>query len=212
MSHGCVESTRDTGKGEDEPCSSLGRPKADDFVRLVSKIVVAQICDSVGFRDLVGQNAMRLITRALEGFGDSHGFPGDSEIWNCLVGSGTVKEVVQASDPCADKIEQARQRRKAKRALLRLQQRLVCKALPETSASMVLDAKTENIQKLEGDHVSLLGAFVPVIEAMKNGLSERDGKGRGVHHSFCVTRGTIRRGELSLVRQTTEYPIELNQS
>ncbi|KAE8681811.1 splicing factor U2af small subunit A-like [Hibiscus syriacus] len=282
MSHGCVESTRDTGKGEDEPCSSLGRPKADDFVRLVSKIVVAQICDSVGFQgckesaldaladilirhlcdlgknasfhaNLAGRTECNAfdITRALEGFGDSHGFPGDSEIWNCLVGSGTVKEVVQfvdtkeeipfsqpvpkfpvvrnrklipsfehmnetpsgkhipnwASDPCADKIEQARQRRKAKRALLRLQQRLVCNGSTGTSASMVLDAKTENIQEAgsnpflaaplqpgekdvsevslsvklsnevsKGDHVSLLGAFVPVIEAMKNGLSERDGE------------------------------------
>ncbi|XP_022745881.1 transcription initiation factor TFIID subunit 8-like [Durio zibethinus] len=235
MSHGDVESTRDTRKSEDQRSLSLGGPKADDFWRAVSKIAVLQICESVGYErfkesalealtdisigylcdlgknasfhaNLAGRTECNLfdVTRALEDLGASHGFSGASEIGNCLVGSGTVREMVQfvdskeeipfaqpvpkfpvvrhrklipsfehmnetppgkhipswlpafpdphtyihtpmwnerASDPCADKIEQARQRRKAERALLSLQQRLVCNGSTGTSASMVVDAK-----------------------------------------------------------------------
>ncbi|XWS66853.1 hypothetical protein CRYUN_Cryun05aG0236600 [Craigia yunnanensis] len=241
MSHGGVESTRDTRKSEGRRSLSLGRPKADDFGREVSKIAVAQICESVGYQgfkesalealtdisigylcdlgknasfhaNLAGRTECNLfdITRALEDLGASHGFTGASQIGNCLVDSGTVREVVQfvdsneeipfaqpvpkfpfvkhrklipsfehrsetppgkhiptwlpalpdphtyihtpmwnerASDPCADKIEQARQRRKAERALLSLQQRLLCNGSTGTSASTVMDTRREKIQK-----------------------------------------------------------------
>ncbi|KAK8633064.1 hypothetical protein V6N13_013918 [Hibiscus sabdariffa] len=368
-----VESTRDARKGGDVPSSSLGRPKADDFGRSVSKIAVAQICEGVGYQgckesalealadilirylcdlgknasfhaNLAGRTECNVfdITQALEDLADSHGFPGASEIGNCLVGSGTVKEIVQfvdtkeeipfaqsvpkfpvvrnrklipsfehmnetptgkhipswlpafpdphtynhtpmwnerASDPCADKIEQARQRRKAERALLRLQQRLVCNGSTGTSASLVLDAKTENIQEAgsnpflsaplqqgekevaevvlpaklsdvvsKGNHVSLLDAFAPVIEAMETGPSDgldsektflpkkrpvvqfkfKTGKKiwgesldlslqkKGERDSTFFLRDDERddkkrRAEF-ILRQTTEYPMELNQS
>ncbi|KAK8588721.1 hypothetical protein V6N13_087624 [Hibiscus sabdariffa] len=373
MSPGGVDSTRDTGKDEDRPSSSLGRLKADDFGRSVSKTAVAQICESVGYQgckesalealtdisirylcdlgknasfhaNLAGRTECNVfdITRALEDLGDSHGFPGASEIEDCLVGSGTVKEVVQfvsskdeipfaqpvpkfpvvrnrklipsfehmnetpsgkhipnwlpafpdphtynhtpmwnerASDPCADKIEQARQRRKAERALLRLQQRLVCNGSAGTSASTVLDARTENIQEAgsnpflaaplhpgekdvsevvlpaklsnevnKGDHVSLLDVFAPAIEAMEPGPSDRlDGekmllpeKRPAVQFKFKTGKkiwgesldlSLQKKGERSasfflrdderddkkkraefILRQTTEYPMELNQS
>ncbi|XVF76422.1 hypothetical protein PTKIN_Ptkin13bG0265000 [Pterospermum kingtungense] len=297
MSHGVVERTRDTRKSEDQRCLSSGRPKADDFGRAVSKIAVAQICESVGYQgfkesalealadisirylcdlgknasfhaNLAGRTECNLfdITRALEDFGSSLGFPGALEIGKCLVGSGTVSEIIQfvdskdensfaqpvpkfpvvrgrklipsfehmnesapgkhiptwlpalpdphtyiytpmwkerASDPCADKIEQARQRRKAERALLSLQQRLMCNGSTGSSASTVLDTKIENIQEAgsnplqpgkknvsqvvltaklsdevnKGSHFSLLQAFAPAIEAMKGGPSdELDGE------------------------------------
>ncbi|XP_039059127.1 transcription initiation factor TFIID subunit 8-like [Hibiscus syriacus] len=363
-----VESTRDTRKGEDGPSTSLGRPKADDFGRWVSKIAVAQICESVGYQgfkgsalealadisirylcdlgknasfhaNLAGRTECNLfdITRAIEDLGDSHGFPGASEIGNCLVGSGIVKEIVQfvdtkeeipfaqpvpkfpivrngklipsfehmneappgkhipswlpafpdphtynhtpiwnerASDPCADKIEQARQQRKAERALLRLQQRLVRNGSTGTSASLVLDAteagsnpflaaplqqgekevsevvlpaKLSN-EVSKGDHISLLDAFAPAIDAMKTGPSDRlDGektflpeKRPSVQFKFKTGKKILgesldlslqRKGERSstfflrdderddkkkraefILRQTTEYPMELNQS
>lgn len=43
----------------------------------------------------------------------------------------------RTSDPLADKINQARQRRKAERSLLSLQQRLICSGAGETSTSIV---------------------------------------------------------------------------
>ncbi|XWS59644.1 hypothetical protein CRYUN_Cryun08bG0139700 [Craigia yunnanensis] len=373
MSHGGVENTRDTRKSEDHCSLSLGRPKADDFGRAVSKIAVAQICESVGYQgfkesalealtdisirylcdlgknasfhvNLAGRTECNLfdITRALEDLGASHGFPGASEIGNCLVGSDTVSEIIQfvdskeeipfaqpvpkfpvvrnrklipsfehmnetppgkhipswlpafpdphtyihtpmwnerASDPFSDKIEQARQRRKAERALLSLQQRLVCNGSSGTSASTVVDAKKEKIQgagsnpflaaplqpgekdvsqvvfpaKLsdevsKGNHVSVLEAFAPAIEAMKGGSSnELDGgktllpeKRPTVHFKFRTGKKILgesldlslqkkgersttfflrdeerddkkRRAEL-ILRQTTECPMELNQS
>ncbi|XVF07864.1 hypothetical protein REPUB_Repub06bG0176400 [Reevesia pubescens] len=373
MSDGGVESTRDTRKSEGQRILSLGRVKADDFGRAVSKIAVAQICESVGYQgckesalealtdisirylcdlgknasfhaNLAGRTECNLfdITRALEDLGASQGFPGASEIGNCLVGSGTVGEIIQfvdskeetpfaqpvpkfpvvrdrklipsfehmnetppgkhiptwlpalpdphtyvhtpmwnerASDPCADKIEQARQRRKAERALLSLQQRLVCNGSAGTSATMVVDAKREKKQEAgsnpflaaplqpeekdvsqvvlpakqsdevsKDNHVSVLQAFAPAIEAMKGGPSdELDGgktilpeKRPAVHFKFRTGKKILgesldlilqkkgerrttfflhdeerddkkRRAEF-ILRQTTEYPMELNQS
>ncbi|XWS43568.1 hypothetical protein CRYUN_Cryun16bG0115300 [Craigia yunnanensis] len=371
MSHGGVESTRDTRKSEDQRSLSLGRLKADDFGRVVSKIAVAQICESVGYHgfkesalealidisiqylcdlgknasfhaNLAGRAECNLfdITRALEDLGALPGFPGASDIGNCLVVSGTVKEIIQfvdskeeipfaqpvpkfpvvrnrklipsfehmnetlpgkhipswlpafpdphtyihtpmwnerASDPCADKIEQARQRRKAERALLSLQQRLVGNSSTGTSASTVVDAKKEKIQEAgsnpflvaplqgekevsqvvfpakrsdevnKGNHVSVLEAFAPAIEAMKGGPSnELDGektllpeKRPAVYFKFRTGKKILgesldlslrKKGERSttfflrdeerddkkraeyILRQTTEYPMELNQS
>ncbi|GKV40942.1 hypothetical protein SLEP1_g48532 [Rubroshorea leprosula] len=224
MSHGGVESTRGS---EGERNLPPARPKADDFGREVSKIAVAQICESVGYQgfkesaldalsdiaikylrdlgkiasshaNLAGRTECNLfdIIRSLEDLGVSQGFSGTSEIGNCSVGSGTVKEIIEfidseeeipfaqpvsyfpvirdrkmipsfehmgeippgkhiptwlpalpdphtyvqtpmwnerASDPRSDKIEQAKQRRKAERALLSLQQRLVCNGLTRSS-------------------------------------------------------------------------------
>ncbi|XVF55500.1 hypothetical protein PTKIN_Ptkin06aG0040900 [Pterospermum kingtungense] len=373
MSHGGAESTRDTGKSEDQRSLSLGRPKADDFGRAVSKIAVAQICESVGYHgfkdsalealtdisirylcdlgknasfnaNLAGRTECNLfdIIMALEDLGASQGFPGASEIENCLVGSGTIGEIIRfvdskeeipfaqpvpkfpvvrdrklipnfenmnetppgkhipswlpafpdphtyvhtpmwnerTSDPCADKIEQARQRRKAERALLSLQQRLVCNGSAGTSTSAVVDAQKEKIQEAgsnpflaaplqpgqkdvsqvllpaklsdevrQGNHVSVLDAFAPAIEAMKGGSSnELDSektllptKRPAVHFKFRTGKKILgesldlslqkkgkrrasfflrdderddkkRRAEF-ILRQTTECPMELNQS
>ncbi|EOY07895.1 TBP-associated factor 8, putative [Theobroma cacao] len=373
MSHGGVESTRDTRESEGQRSLPLGRPKADDFGRAVSKISVAQICECVGYQgfkesalealadiairylcdlgktssfhaNLAGRTECNMfdITQSLEELGASYGFSGASEIGHCLAGSGAVREIIQfvgskeeipfaqpvpqfpvvrnrklipsfehmnetppgkhipawlpafpdphtyihtpmwnerASDPRADKIEQARQRRKAERALLSLQQRLVCNGSTETSASLVVDAKKETIQEAgnnaflaaplqpgekdvarvvlpaklsdevsKDNHVSLLEAFAPAIEAMKGGPSgELDGEKMllperrpAVHFKFRTGKKILgesldlslqKKGERSttfflrdeerddkkrraefILRQTTEYPMELNQS
>ncbi|XVE76143.1 hypothetical protein DITRI_Ditri12bG0149700 [Diplodiscus trichospermus] len=371
MSYGGAESTGDTSKSEGQRNLSLGRPKADDFGRAVSKIAVAQICESVGYQgfqesalealtdisirylcdlgknatfnaNLAGRTECNLfdISQALEDLGASNGFPGASEIGNCLVGSGTLREIIQfvdskeeipfaqpvpkfpfvkdrklipsfehmnetppgkhipawlpalpdphtylhtpmwnerASDPSADKIEQARQRRKAERALLSLQQRLVCNGSSGTSASAVMDTKREktkeaginpflaaplqpgekNVSQVttklsdevsRDNHVSVLQAFASAIEAMKGGPSdELDGgktllpeKRPAIHFKFRTGKKILgesldlslqKKGERSttfslrdeerddkkrraefILRQTTEYPMELNQS
>ncbi|OMO73633.1 hypothetical protein COLO4_26967 [Corchorus olitorius] len=241
MSHGGVENTGDTRVSEDQRSLPLERSKADDFGREVSKIAVAQVCESVGYHgckesalealadiavrylcdlaknasfhsNLAGRTECNLfdITQALEEMGVSFGFPGASETGTCLIGSGILKEIIQfvdsheevpydqpvpqfpivrnrkpipsfehmnetppakhiptwlpafpdphtyihtpmwnerVSDPHADKIEQARQRRKAERALLSLQQRLVSNGSTGTSAAMDIDSKREKLQE-----------------------------------------------------------------
>ncbi|KAL3623347.1 hypothetical protein CASFOL_032163 [Castilleja foliolosa] len=107
----------------------------------------------------------------------------------------------RVSDPRTDKIELARQHRKAERSLLSLQQRLLCNGSSMASSSDLYDRKTANpflanpLQAGEGDvspvclpaklsmemhaekHVSLLEMFAPAIEAMKDGLdSGSDGE------------------------------------
>ncbi|KAK8479670.1 hypothetical protein V6N13_064213 [Hibiscus sabdariffa] len=253
-------------------CESLGyQGFKESALDALTDILIWYLCgigkNAIFHANLAGRTECNLfdITRALEELGASHGFPSASEIGNCLVGSGTVREIIQfvdskeeipfaqpvpkfpivrdrklipsfehmnenppgkhiptwlpafpdphtyihtpiwnerASEPRADKIEQARQRRKAERALLRLQQRLVCNVSTGTSASLVANAENEKIQEVVNDsflatplqpgekdvsqlvlpakpsdeaskdnHVSLLEAFAPAIEAMKGGSS-----------------------------------------
>ncbi|KAL6519374.1 hypothetical protein OROGR_018694 [Orobanche gracilis] len=101
----------------------------------------------------------------------------------------------RVSDPRADKIELARQHRKAERSLLNLQQRLLCNrsSIAATSSkpnisetdNPFLAKSVHDVEKyvspvtLTGNlsvgthaekHVSLLEAFAPAIEAMKDGL------------------------------------------
>ena len=239
---GKVGSERESECGNEVPKRASG----DDFGRVVSKIAVAQICESVGF-ETFNESALEALTeitirylrdlgkaasfyarlagrtecnvfdviQGLEDLGSSRGFSGASEVSHCLTGSGTVREIVEyvesaeeipfaqpvphfpvmrnrtmtpsfmqmgetpvfkhippwlpafpdphtyihtptwnerATDPRADKIELARQRRKAERSLLSLQQGLVCNgsALASTSGDegndgMALQvAKTKN--------------------------------------------------------------------
>ncbi|KAJ6381742.1 hypothetical protein OIU77_030419 [Salix suchowensis] len=247
--------------GED---NTPGRPKSDEFGRAVSRMAVAQICESVGFHgfkesaldslnditirylcdlgkiasfyaNLSGRTQCNLfdIVRSFEDVvGASQGFLGASISGNCLVNSGTIKEIIdftgsndeipfaqpvprfpvirvrklipsfesmseappgkhipawlpalpdphtylhtpmwneRAVDPRAEKIEQARQRRKAERALLSLQQRLLSNGSAGASSlgsgkkdvsPVVLPDKLKN-------HVSVMEAFAPVIEAAK---------------------------------------------
>ncbi|KAF7804430.1 transcription initiation factor TFIID subunit 8 [Senna tora] len=205
------------------------RAGGDDFGRAVSKVAVAQICESAGFHsvkesaldafadiairyffdlgkmtqfyaNLAGRSECNVfdLIRGLEDLEVTGGFSGASEPGQCIAGSGTLKEIVnmvvsaveipfaqpipqfpvikdprtipsfiqigetpptkhipawlpalpdphtyihtpmwneRASDPREDKIEQARQRRKAERSLLSLQQRLLCNGSAETSTS-----------------------------------------------------------------------------
>ncbi|KAL3646790.1 hypothetical protein CASFOL_009334 [Castilleja foliolosa] len=101
----------------------------------------------------------------------------------------------RVSDPHTDKIELARQHRKAERSLLSLQQRLLCNGSSmATTSSDLYAGKTDNpflanpLQAGERDvssvclpaklpvemhtekHVSLLETFAPALEAMKDGL------------------------------------------
>lgn len=238
MSHGGVEGTRGT---EGESNLLPARPKSDDFGREVSKIAVAQICESVGYEgfkesaleslsdvaikyirdlgktansyaNLAGRTECNLfdVVRGFEDLGVSLGFSGGSEVGNCVVASGTVKEMIdfveskdeipfaqpvprfpvsrdrkmipsfeqmgenppgkhipawlpalpdphtyiqtpmwneRPSDPRADKIEQAKQRRKAERALLSLQQRLVCNGLTKSSVPEDPNGKKVELQE-----------------------------------------------------------------
>ncbi|KAL5538224.1 hypothetical protein UlMin_045435 [Ulmus minor] len=218
--------------------SAQGKPGADDFGRAVSKIVVAQICESVGFQsskesaldsladiairylcdlgkmanfyaNLTGRTECNVfdIIRALEVLELTQGFPGAGDVTHCLASSGTVKELVayvdsapeipfaqplprfpvakirkpvpsfekmgenppgqhipswlpafpdphtyihspmwneRNTDPRSDKIEQARQRRKAERSLLNLQQRLLCNGSVGSGSTSVLPENAEN--------------------------------------------------------------------
>ncbi|CAI0426824.1 unnamed protein product [Linum tenue] len=83
----------------------------------------------------------------------------------------------RVSDPRAEKIEQARQRRKAERALLSLQQRL---AIPVPN----------NMEK----HVSVMEPFAPAIEAAKEvGVNEDgDGDGEGGRTLLPEKRHTVK--------------------
>ncbi|KAJ8754221.1 hypothetical protein K2173_002121 [Erythroxylum novogranatense] len=106
----------------------------------------------------------------------------------------------RVSDPRAEKIEQARQRRKAERALLGLQQRLLANGsieastsadrngedkelgVAETNTSVSVPSKSEEMDvsavvvpdKLK-DHVSVMDAFAPAIEALKESRLGDDG-------------------------------------
>ncbi|KAH8505669.1 hypothetical protein H0E87_012768 [Populus deltoides] len=178
--------------GED---NTPGRPKSDDFGRAVSRMAVAQICESVGFHgfkesalDSLSDITIRYLCDLAKIASFYANLSGASISGNCLVNSGTIKEIIdfvgsndeipfaqpvprfpvirvrklipsfesmseappgkhipawlpalpdphtylhtpmwneRAVDPRAEKIEQARQRRKAERALLSLQQRLL---------------------------------------------------------------------------------------
>ncbi|XP_060967722.1 transcription initiation factor TFIID subunit 8 [Cannabis sativa] len=291
MNHGDVDGTRVNEQGGAAP----RRPGADDFGRAVSKIVVAQICENVGFQsskesalDALADIAIRYlcdlgkmayfyanltgrtecnvfdIIRALEVLEASQGFVGASDVSHCLASSGVVKDIAdyvssaeeipfarpvprfpvlknrrlipsfaqmgenppghhipswlpafpdphtyihtpmwdeKNADPRAHKIEHARQRRKAERSLLSLQQRLVCNGSLGTSASLSLPSAENGLQQVErnpfleppmnsgeidvspvvcpeklsdkkGNHPSVLEAFAPAIEAVKSGFSD----------------------------------------
>ncbi|PON60314.1 TFIID transcription factor [Parasponia andersonii] len=293
MNHGDADGTRVSGQGGAKP----GRPGVDDFGRVVSKIAVAQICESVGFQsskesalDALADIAIRYlcdlgkmanfyanltgrtecnvfdIVRALEVMEASQGFPGAADVSRCLASSGAVKEIVdyvgsaeeipfaqpvprfpvmkdrrsipsfvqmgenppghhiptwlpafpdphtyihtpmwneRNTDPRSDKIEHARQRRKAERSLLSLQQRLVCNGSVGTSTSVSLASAGNGLQQVERNPflepsldlgemdvspvvcprklsdkpekrngASVLEAFAPAIEAVKNGFSD----------------------------------------
>ncbi|KAK4283591.1 hypothetical protein QN277_000526 [Acacia crassicarpa] len=205
------------------------RAAGDDFGRAVSKVAVAQICESAGYHsikesaleafadiairylsdlgkmaefyaNLAGRSECNVfdLIGALEDLGATQGFPGASEPSQCLAGSGILRDIIRiissgeelplaqpiprfpvikdrsailsfiqlgetpptkhipawlpafpdphtyihtpmwnerTTDPREDKIEQARQRRKAERSLLSLQQRLLCQGSAETAAS-----------------------------------------------------------------------------
>lgn len=286
---GVVESKREK--------SNLSRSAGgDEFGRAVSRIAVAQICESVGFEsfnesalDALADIAVRYlrdlgrsasfntnlagrtesnvfdIIRGLEDLGDSTGFLGASGDSVCLAKSGTVRGIIEyvesaeevpfvqpvpnfpivrkpsgipsfvqmgetpafkhvpvwlpafpdphtyihtpmwnerKTDPRADKIELARQRRKAESSLLNLQQRIMCNgsAVASTSANLdngfvagesknpylaaPLNAGEKDVSKIvmpsklleegrENKHASsLLETFAPAIEAIKDGFSE----------------------------------------
>lgn len=221
MSDGGKESGRDNSNNSSKRNRKTSPSNPDDFGRQISKIAVAQICESTGFHgaqrsalDTLADIAIRFvcelgktshfyanlagrtgcnefdIIQGLEDLGSSHGFTSASDAHHCLVGSGIVRDITQfvslqeeipfprsiprfpvvrrsasqapsfaqigeeppkkcipewlpafpdphtyvhtpvwnerASDARADKIEQARQRRKAERSLLSLQKRLAC--------------------------------------------------------------------------------------
>lgn len=98
--------------------------------------------------------------------------------------------IERASDPRGDKIEQARQRRKAERALLSLQRKLVCKissgnhvwgdmdtvkeeireAEDEELRSVSPSISGEKVESLNRDGLSVIEAFGPAMEAARDGF------------------------------------------
>lgn len=182
----------------------------------------------------------------------------------------------RVSDPRADKIEQARQRRKAERSLLSLQQRLLVNGSVGTSASCSDVKETDGfetnpflqpplkpgekdvspvvIPRMPSDetggrnHMSVLEAFAPAIEAVKDRFSDdgedgnrvlpnvrpavqlkfRSGKKflgesldlsiqkKGIERAASWVarddeRDDKKRRAEFILRQSTEYPQELNQ-
>ncbi|TQE06726.1 hypothetical protein C1H46_007675 [Malus baccata] len=220
MSHGDADSSSRVNQPGSDVLRRAAGGGADEFGRAVSKVAVAQICESVGFQsfkesamDAMADIAIRYlrdlgkmssfyanlagrtesnvfdIIRALEDLESSQGFLGAAEVGHCLAESGIVRGIVEyvgsaeeipfaqplprfpvikqrklipnfeqigeappskhlpnwlpafpdphtyiqtpmwnerKTDPREDKMEQARQRRKAERSLLSLQQRLLC--------------------------------------------------------------------------------------
>ncbi|GFY86955.1 bromodomain transcription factor [Actinidia rufa] len=76
------------------------KSRTDDFAQSIAKIAVAQVCESVGFQ-IFQQSALNTLSDVavryirLEDLGSSQGFSGASDINHCLVGSGTVGEIIQ---------------------------------------------------------------------------------------------------------------------
>ncbi|CAH9083238.1 unnamed protein product [Cuscuta epithymum] len=94
------------------------------FAQPVSRFPVIKIPKMIPTFDQIGENPeSKHIPRWLPAFPDPHTYV-HTDTWNERV-----------SDPRDDKIELARQRRKAERSLLNLQQRLVCNGLPVPSSS-----------------------------------------------------------------------------
>lgn len=273
-----------------------GRAAGDDFGRAVSKVAVAQICESAGYQcvkesaleafadtviryvrdlgkmagfyaNLAGRSECNVfdLIRALEDLELSQGFLAASEHSQCLVGTGILRDTIgivsareeipfsqpiprfpvikdrnavpsfiqlgeatpskhipewlpafpdphtyvhtsmwnkRSNDPREDKIEQARQRRKAERSLLSLQQRLLSQGSEETPASNIRGGAEQDpgvvkntlvqdpILSGNGDvssvvlpsklsdeiaganHVSVLEAFAPAIEMVKSGMTD----------------------------------------
>ncbi|WOH06098.1 hypothetical protein DCAR_0625521 [Daucus carota subsp. sativus] len=288
------------------------RAGGDEFGRAVSRIAVAQICESVGFEsfnesalDALADIAVRYlrdlgrsasfntnlagrtetnvfdIIRGLEDLSASTGFLGASGDSVCLAESGTVRGIIEyvetaeevpfvqpvpnfpivkkpsripsfvqmgetpafkhvpawlpafpdphtyihtpmwnerKTDPRADKIELARQRRKAESSLLNLQQRIMCNGSAVASTSTKLDngfvagesknpylaapfkAGEKDVSTIvmpsklseegrENKHVSLLETFAPAIEAIKEGISEfGDGAGTSIPDKRLAVR------------------------
>ncbi|KAL7595640.1 transcription initiation factor TFIID subunit 8 [Lactuca sativa] len=113
----------------------------------------------------------------LPAFPDPHTYI-HSAVWN-----------ERTSDPRSDKVELARQRRKAENSLLTLQKRLLSKSPPTSSSSEVANGSSKKIRFGFGEkpvvlsdkhvndvnlenHVSILEAFAPVIEALNSRVSE----------------------------------------
>ncbi|KAJ7976927.1 transcription initiation factor TFIID subunit 8 [Quillaja saponaria] len=222
-----------------------GRAAAADFGRAVSKVAVAQICETAGFQcfkesalealadiairylfdlgkmanfyaNLAGRSECNVfdVIRSLEDLEASQGFSGASEDIQCIAGSSTVWDIIRfvdsveeipfaqpvprfpviknrriipsfiqmaetppskhipdwlpalpdphtyihtpmwnerVTDPRADKIEQARLRRKAERSLLSLQQRLVFNGSVEASSSVVPVGTTKEPEGVENN-------------------------------------------------------------
>ncbi|KAF3599171.1 hypothetical protein F2Q69_00032890 [Brassica cretica] len=89
-------------------------------------------------------------------------------------------------DPRGDKIEQARQRRKAERALLSLQRKLVCRISSGdgdrvwgdmdvgTVKEVIREAESEVPEDEKRDGVSVVEAFAPALEAARDVVFSED--------------------------------------
>ncbi|KAF8112298.1 hypothetical protein N665_0065s0075 [Sinapis alba] len=87
-------------------------------------------------------------------------------------------------DPRGDKIEQARQRRKAERALLSLQRKLVCRIssggdpvwgdMDGVKEEMSVVPEEEKVESLNRDGVSVVEAFAPALEAARDEVFSED--------------------------------------
>ncbi|XP_047338020.1 transcription initiation factor TFIID subunit 8-like [Impatiens glandulifera] len=261
-----VVSVTNDSKGEE--IASL-RINANDYSRAVSKIAIAQLCDSIGFQgyresalEALEDVAIRYIldlgktskfyanvsgrtdcnvvdiVQGLEDLSSSTGFTGASEIGHSFANSGMLKEIIdyvetvdeipfaqplqrfpisrscrtapsfeqlgeipvskhipswlpafpdqhtykstpiwseRQTDPREDKIELARQRRKAERSFLSLQQRLVTASKNEDETNnMFLAAPPIEDEERNGvgddlRNVSALNMFIPAIEAISGG-------------------------------------------
>ncbi|KAL8508779.1 hypothetical protein ACS0TY_016118 [Phlomoides rotata] len=226
--------------GRDRQNDSIIRSGTGNYGRAISRIAVAQICESIGFEgfsesalDSLADIAIRYIcdlgkasefyanlagrtecnvfdvVQGLEDMGMPQGFTGASEIYaDCVVSSGAIREIKEyvemaeeipfaqpvpqfpvirqrrmipsflemgetpsfkhipawlpafpdphtyirtpvwnerVSDARTDKIELARQHRKAERSLLSLQQRLVCNGTSVAGTSTVTDCATNGL-------------------------------------------------------------------
>ncbi|KAL4592158.1 hypothetical protein LXL04_005144 [Taraxacum kok-saghyz] len=190
-----IQSLEDSGSsigfpGGSETCTSLSRSTAMkeimEYVEAIEELPFAQPVPTFpvvrdrrltpSFLQMGETPESKHVPDWLPAFPDPHTYI-HSAVWN-----------ERTSDPRSDKVELARQRRKAENSLLTLQKRLLSdsSSSPPTSTSEVTNGSKKtrfgekpvtlsnnhtNAVNLE-NHVSIMEAFAPVIEALNSRVSE----------------------------------------
>uniref|UniRef100_A0A6N2KQD8 Transcription initiation factor TFIID subunit 8 n=1 Tax=Salix viminalis TaxID=40686 RepID=A0A6N2KQD8_SALVM len=206
-----------------------GRPKSDDFGRAVSRMAVAQICERVGFDGFKKSALDSLSDITIQYLSDL----GNCKLLRQLISSAWkhIPSWLPALPDPTQKVEQARQRIKAERALLSLQKRLLSNGSAGASSSGISDNVNESGAVYSSQFLTMplksgkKDAFAPVIEAAKGeytgkklyvesldlSLSKKGGGRTGHWLGRGDERDDKKRRAEYILRQSMENPQELTQ-